>query len=119
MGYRIWGIRLVSPSGFSFGIQGGVRVEIRGFEFFNWDDSKFMELASCAFCERLPVKCEIFNGSELSVVDRLFVYKLDSGILQNFKLLVIFCSSYPCLTRDALLLDFFVETPSGLRVHSD
>jgi hypothetical protein len=88
-------------------------------KFFNWGDSKCTEFASCAFSEGLPVKCDLFNGSELSVVDNLFVYKLDSGIAPYFKLLVIFCLLDPHLTRDSLLPDFLVETPSGLRVHSD
>ena len=34
VGYRKWGIRLVSPSGISFGIRGGVRVKVRGDEIF-------------------------------------------------------------------------------------
>ena len=49
-------------------------------KFFNWGDSECTESASCTFCEGLPVKCDLITGSELSVVDKLFVYKLDSGI---------------------------------------
>ena len=78
-----------------------------------------MNLASCVFCEGLPVKCDLFNGSELSVVDNLLVYKLDSGIAPNFKLLVTFCSFDPHLTRDIPFPDFWVETASGVRVQSD
>ena len=77
MGYRKWGIRLVSPSGFSFGIRGGSELKSGVTKFFNWGDPKCTELASCALLEGLPVKCTIFNGSELSVVDKLFVSKLD------------------------------------------
>ena len=61
----------------------------------------------------------LFNGSELSVVDNLLVYNLDSEIAPNFKLLVTFFSFDPHLTRDIPFPDFLVETPSGLRVYSD
>ena len=71
------------------------------------------------FCEGLPVKCGLSNGSELSVVDKLFVYKLDSRFVAKFKLLVIFYSLDSSLMRDSLCPVFIVETPSGLRVHSD
>ena len=62
---------LVSASGGGSELKSGVT------KFFNWSDSKCTGFASCAFWEGLPVKCELFNGSELSVVDKLFVNKLD------------------------------------------
>ena len=49
VGYRKWGIRFISPSGFSFGIRGGSDLRSGVTKFFNWGDSKCTELASCAF----------------------------------------------------------------------
>ena len=65
---------LVSASG------GGSELKSKVTKFFNWGDSECTKFASCTFCEGLPVKCDLITGSELSVVDKLFVYKLDSGI---------------------------------------